>query len=167
MMLKKETMVAMYDNHEDAEHAIKKLQQGGFDVKNLSIVGKDYHTDENVVGFYNVGDRMKQWGSNGAFWGGLWGLLVGSAYFMIPGIGPVLIAGTFVSYLVGALEGAVILGGISAFGAALVSIGIPENSIVEYETEIKAGKFMLLAHGSLTEINSAKEVLNPKIAATI
>ena len=167
MMLKNETMVAMYDNHEDAEHAIKKLQQGGFDVKNLSIVGKDYHTDENVVGFYNVGDRMKQWGSNGAFWGGLWGLLVGSAYFMIPGIGPVLIAGTFVSYLVGALEGAVILGGISAFGAALVSIGIPENSIVEYETELKAGKFMLLAHGSLAEINNAKEVLNPKIAAAI
>lgn len=166
-MLKNETMVAMYDNHEDAEHAIKKLQQGGFDVKNLSIVGKDYHTDENVVGFYNVGDRMKQWGSNGAFWGGLWGLLVGSAYFMIPGIGPVLIAGTFVSYLVGALEGAVILGGISAFGAALVSIGIPENSIVEYETELKAGKFMLLAHGSLAEINNAKEVLNPKIAAAI
>jgi hypothetical protein len=29
----------------------------------------------------------------GAFWGGLWGLLFGAAFFAIPGIGPVVIAG--------------------------------------------------------------------------
>jgi hypothetical protein len=37
------------------------------------IVGKGYHTDEQVVGYYNTGDRMKVWGKNGAFWGGFWG----------------------------------------------------------------------------------------------
>jgi uncharacterized membrane protein len=159
-MKKDDTMVAIYDNHELAEHAIKKLQQNGFEVKNLSIVGKDYHTDENVVGFYNIDDRMKRWGSEGAFWGGIWGLLVGSAYFVIPGLGPVLMAGSLVSALVGALEGAIVLGGLSALGAALVSIGIPENSIVEYETEIKAGKFLLLAHGTSMEVENAKKILD-------
>ena len=36
----------------------------------LSIVGKGYHIDKQVVGYYNTGDRMKYWGKVGAFWGG-------------------------------------------------------------------------------------------------
>jgi uncharacterized membrane protein len=152
-------MVAIYDNHEKAEEAVKKMQKSGFDMTKLSIVGKDYHSDENVVGYYNIGDRMKQWGGLGAFWGGLWGLLLGSAFFIIPGVGPIMIAGPFVSALVGALEGAIGFGGLSAIGAALVSIGIPKDSIVEYETEVKAGKFMLLAHGTVADVEKAKETL--------
>lgn len=155
----KKSMVALYDSHDQAEQAVSKLQKEGFDMKQLSIVGKDYHTEENVVGYYNLGDRMMQWGSTGAFWGGIWGLFLGSAFFFIPGVGPLLIAGPFVSALVGALEGAVAMGTLSAFGAALVSLGVPENSVVEYETEIKAGKFMLLAHGTHSEVEKAKEIL--------
>ena len=36
-------------------------------MKKLSIVGKDYHTDEHVVGYYNTGDRMMYWGKLGLF----------------------------------------------------------------------------------------------------
>lgn len=161
-MKKENAMVAIYNNHEEAEQAIKKLQKNGYDMKNLSIVGKDYHTDENVVGFYNMGDRMTQWGANGAFWGSIWGMLLGSAFFIIPGVGPLVIAGSFVSVLVGALEGAVILGGVSALGAALYSLGIPEDSIVEYETEIKAGKFMLLVQGADFDVSMARGILGLK-----
>ena len=50
------------------------------DMKKSSVVGKDYHTDEQVVGCYNAGDRMKYWGKLGALWGGLWGLLLGAAF---------------------------------------------------------------------------------------
>jgi hypothetical protein len=50
-------------------------------MKKLCIVGKGYHTEEDVVDYYNTGDRMKKWGKLGAFWGGLWGLLFGSAFF--------------------------------------------------------------------------------------
>ncbi len=161
-MKSENAMVAIYDTHGDAEQAIKELQKGGYDMKNLSIVGRDYHTDENVVGYYNTGDRMKEWGGNGAFWGSLWGLMVGSAFFIIPGVGPILIAGSFVSALVGALEGAVVFGGLSALGAGLASLGIPKDSIVEYETEIKAGKFMLLAHGTPEDVQKARGILNVK-----
>ena len=42
---------------------MRQLQRAGFDLKKLSIVGKDYHTEEDVVGYYNTGDRMKRWGS--------------------------------------------------------------------------------------------------------
>jgi uncharacterized membrane protein len=151
--------VSMYNTHQEAESAVKKLQHAGYDMKKLSIVGKDYHTEENVVGYYNTGDRMLKWGGIGAFWGGIWGLLFGSAFFFVPGLGPLLLAGPLVASLVAALEGAVALGGLSALGAALVGLGIPKNSVLTYETEIKAGKFMLVAHGTAEEVQRARNIL--------
>jgi hypothetical protein len=129
-------------------------------MKKLSIVGRDYHTDEHVIGYYNAGDRMKYWGKMGAFWGGLWGMLFGSAFFLIPGFGPLLVAGPLVAWIVGALEGAVVVGGLSAVGAGLYSLGIPKDSILRYERALKTDKFVLIAHGSVDEITRAKDILN-------
>ena len=160
-------MTALYDTHEQAEHAVKKLQHQGYNMKQLSIVGRDYHSEENVVGYYNVGDRMLKWGGNGAFWGSMWGMLFSSAFLIIPVVGPLLVAGPLVGMLIGALEGAVVVGGVSALGAALASLGIPENSIVEYETEIKVGKYMLVAHGTPAEVERAREILGVAAAALV
>src|SRR6202142_3024001 len=102
-MIKKDSVVAIYQTHKEAEVAIKELQHLGFDMKNLSIVGKEYHTEEHVVGYYNAGDRMKRWGGTGVFWGGMWGLLFGSAFFYVPGIGPLLMAGPIVASIVATL----------------------------------------------------------------
>ncbi len=153
------SVVAVYPTHTAAEAAIKELQQSGFDMKKLSIVGRDYHSDEHVVGYYNTGDRMKAWGKTGAFWGWIWGCFFGSAFFLIPGIGPLVVAGPLVVWLVGALESAVVVGGLSALGAGLFSLGIPKDSILRYETALKTDKFVLIAHGTATEISQAKEVL--------
>jgi uncharacterized membrane protein len=152
-------VVAIYDSHSQAEEAVKELQKSGVDMKKLSIVGKDYHTDEQVVGYYNTGDRMKYWGKLGAFWGGLWGMLFGAAFFAIPGLGPVLVAGPLVVWIVGALEGAVVVGGLGAIGAGLYSIGIPKDSGVKYETAVKSDKFLVLAHGTADEVAKAKDIL--------
>ena len=160
IMNKNNSIVAIYPSHTAAEAAVKELQQSGFDMQKLSIVGRDYHTDEHVVGYYNTGDRMKVWGKSGAFWGGFWGLLFGSGFFWIPGLGPILAAGPVVSWLVGALEGAAVVGGLSALGAGLYSMGIPKDSILQYETAIKTDKFVLVAHGSVEEIIRAKGILS-------
>ncbi len=152
-------VVALYETHQEAEVAVRELQQAGFDMQKLSIVGKDYYTEEEVVGYYTTGDRIKAWGKTGAFWGGLWGMLFGSALFVIPGIGPLLAAGPVVGWIVGALEGAAVMGGFSVLGAGLFSLGISENSIIEYETQIKAGKFMLITHGSPDEVKETEATL--------
>jgi len=152
-------VVAIYDTHKEAEEAVRELQKSGFDMQKLSIVGKEYQTEEEVVGYYTTGDRMKAWGKTGAFWGGLWGLMFGSAFFLIPGIGPLLVAGPLVAWIIGALEGAVVVGGLSALGAGLYSIGIPKDSIIEYETQIKAGKFVVIVHGSPDEVRKSKATL--------
>ena len=153
-------VIAVYDNHSAAEDAVKELQKSGFDMKKLSIVGKDYHTDEQVVGYYNAGDRMKYWGKWGAFWGGFWGLLFGAAFFWVPAIGPVLVGGPLVVSIVAGLEDAVVVGGLSAIGAGLFSLGIPKNSVVTYETAIKAGEYLVVAHGTSAEADKARNILS-------
>jgi len=160
MMTKNNAVVAIYKSHAEAEAAVKELQHSGFDMKKLSIVGRDYHTNEHVVGYYNTGDRMKHWGKLGAFWGGIWGLLFGSAFFLIPGVGPLLVAGPLVGWIVGALESAVVVGGLSALGAGFYSLGIPKDSILRYETALKTGKFVVIAHGTAEEAARAREIIN-------
>ena len=158
-MSKQNSVVGIYKTHTEAEAAVKELQKSGFDMKKLSVVGKDYHTEENVVGFYNAGDRMKYWGKLGAFWGGLWGILFGSAFFVIPGLGQLVVLGPLVMIIVGALEGAVVTGGLTALGAGLYSIGIPKDSIIKYETALKSDKFLVIAHGSAGDVARAKSIL--------
>jgi hypothetical protein len=160
-------VVAIYGSHSGAESAIKELQKSGFDMTQLSIIGRGYHTEEHVVGYYTASDRMKYWGSVGAFWGGFWGLLVGSAFFMIPGIGPMLMAGPVVSWIIGALEGAVVVGGLSAVGAGICSLGIPKDSALKYETALKAGKFALIVHGTDLEVDHARGVIAQSSPETI
>ena len=160
-------VVGIYRSHTEAETSVKELQRSGFDMKKLSIVGKDYHTEEHVVGYYNTGDRMKVWGKQGAFWGGLWGLLFGSALFFIPGIGPLIVFGPLVTWIVAGLEGAAVAGGLSALGAALYGIGIPKDSVMQYETALKSDQFLVIAHGTPDEVTKARRILEATGAASV
>src|ERR1035438_8478260 len=152
-------VVAVYGTHIEAEGAVKELQRAGIDMRTLSIVGEDSHTDEHVVGYYNVGDRIKYWDKTGAFWGGFWGLLFGSAFFAIPGLGAVLVAGPLVAWIVGALEGAAVFGGLSAIGAGLYGMGVPKDSVLQYEMALKTDKFLLMVHGTAAEVERARDTL--------
>lgn len=153
-------VVAVCDTHTAADAAVRALGRAGFDMKKLSVIGKGYHTTEHPVGFYTMGDRIKTWGGIGGFWGAIWGLLVGPAIFHIPPVGLIAAAGPFVMALVGALEGAVVVGGASAIGAALVSLGISKDRAIKYEAEIEADRFVVIVHGSAQDIERAKGVLD-------
>lgn len=159
-MSRANTAVATLHTHQEAEEAVRELQLSGFDMKKLSIIGKDYHTSEHVIGYYNTGERMKAWGTLGAFWGGIWGILFGSAFFLLPGVGPVLVAGPLVGGIVAGLESAVVVGGLSVLGAALASLGVPKDSVLQYESQLKVGKYLLILHGTPEEIESAKSCLS-------
>lgn len=158
-MDKKDAPCYVFNTHVQAEEAIRSLGKSGFDMKKLSLIGKGYHSEEHPVGFYTVGDRMKSWGKTGAFWGVIWSLLFGPAVFFLPGLGLIAMAGPVVTILAGALEGAVVVGGVSALGAALTQIGIPKNQVIQYETAIKADKYVLMVHGNAEEAAKARSVL--------
>lgn len=163
--VKEETManndaaVDVCNTHAEAEHVIRQLQKAGFDIKKLSIVGKNQHDEKQIAGYYNTGDQMKHWGKSGAFWGGVWGMLSGSAFFFVPEIGPILVAGPLAAAIVGALEQTVAVGGLNAFGVGLYNLGIPQNSITAHEAALKQGKFLVIAHGTTEEVAKARDVL--------
>lgn len=151
--------VALYDQHTQAENAVKALQRAGFDMKKISIIGKDYETEEHVIGFLNAGDRARIFGKYGAFWGGLMGVLFGSALMFVPILGHIFILGPLAAMLYSGLQGAVVVGGVSALTGALMSIGFPKDSVLRYETALRANKFILMVHGDRQEISRAQEVL--------
>jgi uncharacterized membrane protein len=167
-MEKIDSVVAVFSDHQAAETAIKKLAQNGFEMKKLSVIGKGYHTEEKVTGFYNFGDRVRFWGLHGAFWGGLWGLFFGGVFITIPVVGNVVALGYLASTLIAAIDDALVVGAFSALGAAIYSIGVPKDSVVQYEEAVKANGFLVMVHGLVDEVARAKAILgtaNPSMLA--
>ncbi|HTA64855.1 MAG TPA: hypothetical protein VK753_05070 [Xanthomonadaceae bacterium] len=158
-MGRNDAVVAVFAGHHDAEAAVGKLGEAGLDIKHFSIIGKGYHTEDNVVGFYNTGDRVRFWGKNGAIWGGLWGLFFGGLFMAVPLVGPVVVLGQLAAAVFAAIEGAVVIGGLSALGAGIYSLGIPKDSVLAYEQALKADSFLLVAHGPVAEMTLAQTVL--------
>jgi hypothetical protein len=151
-----QSVAAIYDSQSSAAAAVQALQRAGFDVNRLSIVGRGHHTAEHAIGLYTSGDRMRFWGERGTFWETLWGVLSSSGFFLLPGIGPLVVMGPLVGGIVGALEGAATCGSHSILAAALMSIGIPIDSAVRYEPALKGGGYLIIAHGATALIESAR-----------
>jgi hypothetical protein len=159
--------IATYADHPAADAAVRKLAASGFDIKALSVIGKGYHTEEEVLGFYNTADRVRFWGSRGAFWGGLWGLFFGGLFLTVPVMGPVVVLGTFAAIVLSALEGAVVVGAAGAIGAALFSLGVPKDTVLDYEAHIEADGFLVMAHGTPEEMIRARSILATTGAAAV
>ena len=102
---------------------------------------------------------MKYCGKVGGSWEGLWSRLFGSALFIIPGIGPILVAGPLVAWIVAGLERSDVVGGVSAVGAGLVSIGIPKASVLKYDAALKRNKFILVLYGTADAVTKAQGIL--------
>src|SRR5512146_462307 len=102
-MSKTNAIVALYRTHPEAEVALNALEQSGFDMKEMSVVGRDYHAEEHVIGCCTTRDRIKFWGQRGSSWGGLWAMLFGSGLLLmlIPGFGHVMVLGPLVGWIVG------------------------------------------------------------------
>jgi hypothetical protein len=150
-------VVALYQTQSAVEEAVRALHRAGFELQKLSIIGRNDSAEAAAIGYYVSGDHLKVLGKADAFWNGVWGRLSGSAVFLLPGFGQLLAAGPVVSWIVGALAVPAAAGTLSALGAGLFSLGIPEDSICEYETQLKAGKYVVIAHGALVEVINTRE----------
>jgi hypothetical protein len=153
-------VVAVFNTHRGVEDAVQALQKAGYDTRNVSVAGKDHDTGEQLLACYNSGGRVLDRGKYGGFWGTMWQMLSGSACFDMPRIGPVLVAGPLAARVFEALSGASMVGGLSTVGAGLYSVGIPEASILEYESALQADKLLVLAHGEPDEVDRARATLD-------
>lgn len=148
----------VFNTHAEAEQAIQWLRRANFDIKKLSLIGKGYHSEEHSIGFYATADHITSWGGVGAFWGGIWALLLAPAVFLLPDIGLIAVAGPIVTDLIAALEGPV-MGGASALSAALRQVGASEEQASKYENALKADKYILMVHGNAEEMALARAVM--------
>lgn len=156
------SVVAVYPDHASAERAVRRLHEGGFAMSDLSIVGRDFQVSESPVGFVTTGDYAAAGAGTGAWVGGLFGLLIGAAFLILPGVGPVIVAGPLSAALLGGLEGALAGAALGALSGALVGWGVPKEQALKYETQVKAGKFLVVARGHSEAIQKAKGLLEPE-----
>lgn len=151
-MRKPSPPIYLFSTHGEAERAIRSLASTGFNVRHLSLIGTGVQSEEHQVHLYTVADSIRAWGGVGAFWVGVWGLLLAPTIFLLPGLGPVAIVGPLAGLMVGAIEGALVVGGASAPGAALTETGVERSGRLQFKSALKAEKYALIVHGSADEV---------------
>lgn len=154
------SVIAVYGTMEAAESAIKQVIEKGFPAKQLSIVAQNLKTEENVHGFVTTGDVAKAGAETGAWTGGIFGLLIGAGFFLVPGFGPLMAAGSLASMLFVGAEGATFGAAGGGILGALAGLGVSHRHIIKYENNLVEGKYLVIAHGSDEEVATAKGLLN-------
>ena len=139
--------------------AVGVFKKADYDMTKLSIVGKDDDAGNCFSGYYNTGDKIRYWGKAGDFWCDVWGLLIGSAFFLAPELGPIVVGGPIVWLINGVLNHSAAVDGVSVLGSALCGIGIPEERANIYENSLRSGQILLIAHGIAAEIARARDIL--------
>lgn len=160
-----QSVVAIYDSHTDAEAAIRALHAACLDMKRLSVVGSDL--EAAPLGFTTADEQIVVWGRGGALWGSLCRVLVGSAFFFIPAVGPLVVMGPLVGLVVSAIEGAATGGGAGVLVAALMGLGISREGAMQCDDAVKTRKFLVLACGDDRLVDCARAALDATRVASL
>lgn len=153
------TYIAIYRTFAETEVAIRQLQDAGFHLKRISVIGKDDGTDKHIATCYNTGHGLKYHAKSDSSWMRIRDLLSSWGFFWSMESGPMHVVGPLVQTIVAIQEGRGGMEGMSAIGAALSGIGIPKDSIVQYEEALMNNQLLLCARGPLDEIDRAHAVL--------
>lgn len=152
-------IVSIINTHAEVEEKFRQFQEAGIDLKECSVVGPENLSGDYVIGYYYVGERIAYWGKYQYFWEGLWRKLNGSGFFMIPRLGTILVAGQFVSAMIRALDGEMIVAGLTGLGAGFYNLGISHHSIPDFEVAIRENRFVIIVHGNATQVSRVKTML--------
>jgi hypothetical protein len=159
--------VGVFPHRRDAEAALRDLRDSGFDMDDVSVVGKDAGSHDQIAGVEmsnkatgNKADEGAATGAaTGAALGGLGGLLVGLGALAIPGIGPVMAGGALATALATAATGGAIGAAAGGLTGALVGLGIPEERARYYNDRVNHGDYLVMLDGSDEELRRAQPIL--------
>jgi hypothetical protein len=157
------SVTAIFTDPAGAAKAIIDLKNCGLDMEQLSVVWKDKHTEENIAWFNTHGEQISHDGKKDF----LGGNLASIAFLAIPGIGPVVVAGPVAGWIISAMEGSIFIGGLSALGAGLVTLGVPRRTVFKYEIAIKAGRLVLITLGTDEDAQIARRALEKTTAEEV
>lgn len=150
---------AVFADYQRAETAMEHLHAAYYPMNQVSLVAKDTYASKQVVGYYNTGDRGRYCGQLGSFWGGMWGVLLGSAFFLIPEVGPVVVGGPLVTNIARILEAQADHEGLGLLAAGLRSLGLSAERVPEYERAIRTENVILIARGTPAEVSKAWTIM--------
>ncbi len=139
-------LLAFFQQEETVQAVLDHLVEDDFPLDQISLLARVGSTGDDPLGVYyaNAEERIKGWGKLGAIWGGLLGGMVGM--FIMPGLGPLMIAGPLIEGLLGAgVGGALGVGGaaLSELSVAIHRMGIPTENLKEIEEHIESGHYVL------------------------
>jgi hypothetical protein len=143
---------AVFDNPDHAQVLVEQMIEHDFPMNQVSILHRAGGQGDDVLGlaYTNEKERFKVWGVQGAFWGSLGGLLLSTTgLFVLPGIGPVLLAGPLIDVLAGTAVGAGLMttgAAVTHLTIALRRIGIPDDKLELLHQAVMDGKTVLLMH---------------------
>ena len=151
-----QAVVATYRSHTDAEQAVRRLSEGGLPINQISIIGRNFETHEDVQGFYRPADAALDGAGQGAWFGGIFGLMLGAmGFFVMPAVGALMVMGPLSGMIAGAIGGA----GVGALINGLVASGVPRDQALKYQERLQAGEFLVVVHGGAGEMMRAHEIL--------
>ncbi|WP_457749387.1 general stress protein [Sulfurimonas sp.] len=160
--MSKEAFVKVYESYDDAATAVNKLLAEGVLKKYISVIAKGEQEEKNEFEYKKNNENMIFWGEQGAFWGGLWGLLTGGILFWAPGVGPIVATGRILAAIAGMAAGAVMFGATGAMTAWLIELGIEKSLAEKYGEMIKDNKILVIVHGDEDAVEIAKKALEEK-----
>ena len=158
-------VVGLFDNTQDAQGAVQALRNAGFTADDISIVANnargDVATSDGGDGGSEAAEGAGAGATGGAVLGGLGGLLVGLGALAIPGIGPVVAAGTLATTLGTTLAGAGLGAAAGGLVGALVGAGIPEEDAGVYAEGVRRGGALVTVQaGTDDDADRAADILD-------
>ncbi len=177
-MISKQRAVGIFPTYELTEAALVELRDRGFSMHNVSVVGRDIHSHQELTGA-NVSDRLEMVGNlhtdendanggaktgaaAGSTLGGLTGLLVGLGAIAIPTIGPVMLAGAAATAIATTISGTVIGAAAGSLAGGLIGLGLPADRADTYSDRVSEGHYLVMVEGSESDIALAEEVLHDR-----
>lgn len=125
-----DTAVTTSASHEEHTADMRHFQRCMCEMKQLSFARSERRACETGVGEFSTLGRVRCWGGLGAFWGGVWGWMMGSTFFQNDAAGPLRAAEPMVGWMMGAVEGCLMGGGLSAVVACVFSLLMPKRGRV-------------------------------------
>lgn len=141
MTTRSSTVVGVFHSQDQARDAIQALKDSGFGPQDLSVLMSDRDRERDFAGETDThtATGAATGAIGGGILGGLAGWLLGTGSLVIPGIGPIIAAGTIATALAGAGIGA----GLGAITGALAGMGIPKEEAEWYEGEVRSGRTLV------------------------
>jgi hypothetical protein len=159
--------VGVFSSRQDAEYALNELRNSGFPMERVSVIARDADRQDDMGGA-NVSDTVGAKADEGAgagavtgtVLGGLGGLLLGAGALAIPGIGPVIAAGTIGTTLATTALGAGLGAASGTLVGALSGLGIAEDRARGYSDRVSRGDYLVIVDGTDNEIRLAESILS-------